>query len=75
MKNAKKKNILVVDYTASNFQPCWTCTKACGGCSWSKDFKPVPGWIAEKRYIPSNGELAETYKIISCPEYIKEKGR
>lgn len=61
------------DYSKSNFQPCWTCKKACGGCSWSRDFEPIPGWIAEKNTIPYNGEYADTYKIISCPEYIQDR--
>ena len=25
---------------------CWGCSKACGHCSWSKEFKPVDGWDA-----------------------------
>lgn len=25
-------------------QLCWGCAKACGGCSWSKRFEPVP-WL------------------------------
>ena len=70
----KKRGAYNIDYTKDNFQPCWTCQKACGGCSWSRSFKPIPGWIAEKTFIPSNDRHAESYKIISCPEYIKERG-
>ena len=51
------------------FQACWTCKNACGGCSWSRDFTPVEGWEAVPVVIPSNGEFAETYKIICCPKY------
>ncbi len=30
-----------------HIQPCWTCKKCYGGCSWSrKDPEPVPGWDA-----------------------------
>ena len=68
-----RKTFSAVDYSGNDFQPCWTCARACGGCCWSRDFKPVPGWIAKKTFIPGNGDLAESYKIISCPEYIKEK--
>lgn len=60
---------IVVDYASGDFQPCWTCKNACGGCEWSKEFKPVPGWIAAKNVIKSNGEYAETYRIIKCPKY------
>lgn len=64
---ANKK--VVIDYGDNDFQPCWTCQKACGGCSWSRDFEPVKGWVADKNYLRSNGEFADTYKIIKCPEY------
>lgn len=30
-----------------HIQPCWTCRKCYGDCSWSrKDPEPVPGWDA-----------------------------
>lgn len=70
MKYYRKKAGRVVDYTAGEFQPCWTCRNACGGCSWSREFQPVEGWTAEKTVIPSNGEYAESYRIVKCPEYI-----
>ena len=73
MKYYRKKAAPETDYTKEDFQPCWTCQKACGGCSWSRSFTPVKGWIAEKTFIESNGEHANSYKIISCPEYIKDK--
>lgn len=73
MKYYRQKAVSEVDYTMEDFQPCWTCKNACGGCSWSRAFKPVKGWTAEKTFIPSNGDYAESYRIISCPEYIKEK--
>lgn len=62
--------IIKEDYTKSSYTKCWTCKNACnGGCSWSMDFIPVNGWKAEKTFIPSNGEFAESYHVISCPEY------
>lgn len=68
--------------TPSN-QPCWTCKKACGGCSWSKcgkngrpQFKPVKGWKAIKTKKRDNGKtVMESYKILFCPEYEKEEPR
>lgn len=58
------------DYKKVSMQPCWTCKNACnGGCSWSREGKPVNGWTAEKSYLPSNNIHANTYKIISCSQY------
>ena len=71
-------------------QPCWTCAKAYGGCSWLRvpDPKPVEGWTAEKRAYVTFSRYRKkdtsvnkykkesyTYKIIHCPEYEKEPER
>lgn len=56
---------------------CWTCQNACGGCSWSRSFKPVKGWEAKKTVIKhqrSEGCKApfiydDSYLVINCPEY------
>ena len=56
-------------------QPCWTCDNYASGCSWSRNFTPVKGWVAEKvehRY--SNIADDTTYKIIYCPEYANTQG-
>lgn len=54
-------------------QPCWTCKKCYGGCSWSRKFEPVPGWDATptNKGTPGNGtgNYYESYDIHSCPEY------
>ena len=53
-------------------QLCWYCEKACGKCSWSKDFTPVEGWDAEPATIRSreaDAKIIETFYIKSCPEY------
>lgn len=62
---------------------CWTCTKACGLCSWSRDLTPVEGWTAEE--VPWVGMLATgpnaptefknhmTYHITKCPEYVLDQ--
>lgn len=55
-------------------QPCWDCKNACGGCSWSKNLTPVKGWeakIVKRKYCEDNEELNYTYKIISCPQFIR----
>lgn len=49
---------------------CWSCTKACGGCSWSKDLIPVEGWDADPN-VHSDGEIYG-YVIRFCPEYVEE---
>ena len=74
MKYYRRKKRAANTYYSKN-QSCWTCKNACGGCPWSREFKPVDGWEAEKTFIGSNGEHAESYKIIYCPEYMEEKRR
>ena len=64
-------------------QPCWTCKKACGGCSWTEvgpdgrvRFEPISGWDAEKTVRRSNGQsIMESYRIKKCPEYEPDKPR
>ena len=58
-----------------NTQLCWTCARACGGCSWSDgSFTPVKGWTAKKvtMYV-DRGEYEKrrttSYKIKACPLY------
>lgn len=56
-------------------QLCWTCKNACGGCSWSSRFEPVPGWTAvavAMRYKDKNIRDMETYSITACPEYAED---
>lgn len=61
---------------------CFTCEKACGGCSWSEidtttgkvRFEPVPGWTARKVKLRIYGKgkssfYTDTYHIIDCPLY------
>ena len=51
-------------------QPCWTCRKYAGGCCWSRELKPIPGWRATKtiKFQGTCGGL-ESYAIHECPEY------
>lgn len=45
---------------------CWDCEKSCtDGCSWSKDFIPVNGWVVEKN------EKTGSCSVIICPEFVK----
>lgn len=57
---------------------CWGCDNACGGCNWSDSLKPVEGWNAIKTRIKINaetGEYTDSYFIIECPEFKREKKR
>ena len=46
---------------------CWSCANACGGCSWSAELTPVPGWVAEETYIWAGS--VDSYHVTECPEY------
>lgn len=57
---------------------CWSCKLSTGYCSWSSQLKPVNGWIAEKTIVErptthSKTNIIRSYKVISCPLYIKDK--
>lgn len=56
---------------------CWSCQKACGGCSWSKQLVPVEGWQAIRRDIHNNvvGADMESYRVIVCPQYVEDEPR
>lgn len=53
---------------------CWRCGNATGGCSWSRDFEPVPGWNAlERPVMTKNGECrAKSFLVLWCPEFRAE---
>lgn len=56
---------------------CWTCVRATGTCSWSRNFEPVPGWEAEKTevknpYGKDRFEMIASYDVKACPLYIKD---
>lgn len=59
-------------------QLCWDCEKACGGCSWSKDFIPVKGWDAVPTKVRNGttskkGEhivsVIDSFEVRECPEF------
>ena len=60
---------------------CWCCRNAVPsvaagvGCSWSRSFRPVPGWEAEETKIWVGGErkTVPTFRVVRCPEF--EKGQ
>lgn len=53
------------------YQLCWQCKKACGGCSWSKCLIPVVGWTAKPTIVKDSTGDFPSYKIKKCPEFIK----
>ena len=50
-------------------QPCCECKNAVGGCSWSRRFEPVKGWIAIPTVINHGGILDGSYMILHCPDF------
>lgn len=47
---------------------CWDCSRALGGCSWSREYVPVEGWVAEPTTIRNNATgYTNSYHIIACP--------
>lgn len=51
-------------------QLCWMCKMATGGCSWSKSYKPIPGWKAKATIVKDSEGDFSSYRIISCPEFV-----
>lgn len=61
---------------------CWECKNAVPseetGCSWSRDFVPVEGWEAVRRYIKafprgvhSTYNFRESYCVKRCPLFAR----
>ena len=49
---------------------CWLCANATGGCAWSKEFKPVPDWVAIPTKINSNYYTGvDSYIVRQCPQF------
>ena len=59
---------------------CWKCDNACGGCSWSREFKPVPGWKATRNDVSTSRCVSgknrrtktESYIVHECPEFVPD---
>lgn len=49
---------------------CWDCQNARGnGCSWFRNFTPVPGWVAEKGDLYG---VDDSYTVKECPEFVRD---
>jgi len=66
-------------HTPRQEQIRYTCANACGGCSWSRKLKPIPGWDAEPTILMMNNGATikpmQSFKILRCPEYRQEPAR
>lgn len=55
---------------------CNYCARACGDCSWSRDFIPVKGWDAtETRIMFYDCVPVESYNVRGCPLFCADKKR
>lgn len=50
---------------------CWHCRRAVADkCSWAREFKPVDGWIAERRERQGyHNARYISYTVLECPEF------
>ena len=55
---------------------CWDCANsASDGCSWAREFIPVPGWEAVPTKIKvkyHDGTFIDSFCVISCPEFKRD---
>jgi hypothetical protein len=75
VKDILAERELTSKYNANSL--CWSCKRATGTCSWSRNFEPVPGWEAEKTevkntYGKERFEMIASYDVKACPLYIKD---
>lgn len=54
-----------------SFTLCWDCKNATGNCSWSQDFIPVEGWLADEQ-PPNGAKPSTTYTVYSCPKFERD---
>ena len=57
---------------------CWDCAKAVKGCSWSRDFEPVPGWKAVPTKIygkarSDDNRRIDSFAVYECPEFVPDE--
>lgn len=51
---------------------CWNCKKATGKCNWSREFKPVDGWLAIPTKVKEQGKkdiFINSFDVFACPEF------
>ena len=56
---------------------CWHCKNAYCKCDWSKNFKPIKNWVAEKTIIINSfsekeKHITNSYIVKECPYYVRD---
>jgi hypothetical protein len=57
---------------ASHETLCWKCQRADGKCRWSREFKPVEGWLAIPTKVKEQGKKDQyitSFNVYACPEF------
>ena len=59
---------------------CWKCSRACGQCSWSAEFRPINGWVAIKTIIKADKGVMDqreidSYIVLKCPQFHDDTDR
>ena len=59
---------------------CWECANAVPdlygkrGCTWSRRFEPVEGWVAKKVHKASYDHVGgDSYHVIKCPMFVQDR--
>ena len=55
---------------------CFDCQNAVCGCSWSKRFEPVEGWVAKPVKLKADNKYnryIDSYMVEQCPLFIADK--
>ncbi len=51
---------------------CLVCENAYGGCRWSQDGQPIPGWDAVRNDLVDTVPIfrqIESYVVLDCPKF------
>lgn len=54
---------------------CFDCQNAVCGCSWSKRFEPVEGWVAKPVKLKADNKYnryIDSYVVEQCPLFIAD---
>lgn len=53
---------------------CADCRNPINTCSWEREFKPVPGWVAQATIVMVQGSQTTSYNVIECPLFTPPPG-
>ena len=48
---------------------CLKCERYNGKCSWSKDGKPIKGWVATEVELTTENTEEKFYVVSECPKF------